>query len=310
MNDNFLGIAILAGVGAMLIGGATLASVEVVDEGERGIVLHWGEYSETLEPGLHFVNPFSNDVQRYSTRITKTSFDNLTAYSHDQQIIEKYTITVSWSYNADKIGEIYKNYGNTLVDSILTPAIQQDTKAILGQYTAQTIIQDRNKLQNEISTTLKTDLESYPIKIYEVKLEDINFSKSYEAIIEQTAAKKLEIDKARNELQRVELESQQKVKQAESENKALKLKAEAEAYKLETDSKAKAESLKIVAEAEAYAIELKSKAEAQALELKGKALQTNPHLVDMTIAEKWKGNVPNVSLGKDSIPLLQLGNLK
>lgn len=68
---------------------------------------------------------------------------------------------------------------------------------------------------------------------------DINFSKSYENVIEQTAQKKKqEIEKARNELKRIEIESQHLVAKAEAANKATRLKADAEAYQITVRAKA------------------------------------------------------------------------
>lgn len=101
--------------------------------------------------------------------------------------------------------------------------VQQSTKTILGQYTAVTIVQDRAKLDHSIAQIMEEQLKEYPVKILSIQLEDVNFSKNYESIIEQTAQKKQEVETARNELQKVQIESQKQVAQAEAENKAIKL---------------------------------------------------------------------------------------
>ena len=119
------------------------------------------------------------------------------------------------------------------------------------------------------------------------KIIDINFSKTYENVIEQTAQKKQEIEKSRNELKRIEIETQQQVAKAEAENRAIKLKADAEAYQ----------------------ISIKAKAESDAIKLKAEALKANKDLVDLKLAEKWNGTVPQtvvVNDGKSVLPLLNI----
>ena len=217
----------------------------------------------------------------------------LSAYSYDQQIIESYRLSITWSYDADKIDQVYKYFGTGVSDNIfhtvISPVVQQSTKTILGQYTAVTIVQDRAKLDHSIAQVMEQQLKEYPVKILSIQLEDVNFSKNYESIIEQTAQKKQEVETARNELQKVQIESQKQAAQAEAENKAIKLQADAEAYR----------------------ITVQAKAEADAIRLKGDALRSNRELVDLTIAEKWDGSVPQTVVasgnGSSVVPLLNIG---
>lgn len=275
---------------------AVWGSYYTVDEGERAVVLTFGEISKVTDPGLHFKLPFIQDASFYSTRVQKTAFgDNkyevLSAYSNDQQIIESYRISITWAYNADKIEDVYRYFGDesssSVFRNVVAPTVQQSTKAVLGQYTAQTIIQERAKLDNEIETRLREQLHQYPINIISIQFEDINFSATYEDVIEQTARTKMEVEKAENELKRIQVESQQQVAQAEARNKAIKLQADAEAYQIRT----------------------KAEAEAEAIKLRGDALARNPRLVDLTIAEKWDGTVPSTVMqgsGQSIVPIMNL----
>jgi len=277
---------------AVIIG---IASVVVVDEGEKGVVTTFGEVSKTFEPGLHFVIPGVQKVHKYSIRVQKTMFGDrsqnvLSAYSYDQQIIESYRISVTWQYNGAKIEDVYKHFGvnDTIFYTVVSPLIQQTSKILFGHYTSQTIVQKRSDLSKELDTSIKSQLQDYPIVVLSVQIEDVNFSRSYENIIEQTAQKKQEVEKAKNELQKVEIESQQLVARAESENKAKKLEADARAY----------------------AIRVQAEAEANAIKLKAEALKANKELVALTIAEKWNGSVPHTVLGDSSnvVPIFSVNS--
>ena len=293
----------IAFVAVILLIAAGPGSFYTVDAGEKAVVLTFGEISSTADAGLHFKLPFIQTVKKFNVRVQKATFGRgegalanqpvLSAYSYDQQIIESYRLSITWSYDADKIDQVYKYFGTGVSDNIfhtvISPVVQQSTKTILGQYTAVTIVQDRAKLDHSIAQVMEQQLKEYPVKILSIQLEDVNFSKNYESIIEQTAQKKQEVETARNELQKVQIESQKQVAQAEAENKAIKLQADAEAYR----------------------ITVQAKAEADAIRLKGDALRSNRELVDLTIAEKWDGSVPQTVVasgnGSSVVPLLNIG---
>lgn len=293
----------IAFVAVILLIAAGTGSFYTVDAGEKAVVLTFGEISSTADAGLHFKLPFIQTVKKFNVRVQKATFGRgegalanqpvLSAYSYDQQIIESYRLSITWSYDADKIDQVYKYFGTGVSDNIfhtvISPVVQQSTKTILGQYTAVTIVQDRAKLDHSIAQVMEQQLKEYPVKILSIQLEDVNFSKNYESIIEQTAQKKQEVETARNELQKVQIESQKQVAQAEAENKAIKLQADAEAYR----------------------ITVQAKAEADAIRLKGDALRSNRELVDLTIAEKWDGAVPQTVVasgnGSSVVPLLNIG---
>ena len=294
----------IAFIALILLIAAGSGSFFTVDAGEKAVVLTFGEISRTADPGLHIKIPFVQTVKKFNVRVQKATFGRgegalaeqpvLSAYSFDQQIIESYRLSITWSYDADKIDQVYKYFGTGVSDNIfhtvISPVVQQSTKTILGQYTAVTIVQDRAKLDHSIAQIMEEQLKQYPVKILSIQLEDVNFSKNYESIIEQTAQKKQEVETARNELQKVQIESQKQVAQAEAENKAIKLQADAEAYR----------------------ITVQAKAEADAIKLKGDALRNNKELVDLTIAEKWDGSVPQTVVasgegGSSVVPLLNIG---
>lgn len=271
------------------------ANVYIIDQGEKAVVTNFGEISKTWSAGFHVKIPFVQSVKRYSVRVQKTVFGDgdrvLSAYSNDQQIIENYSIAITWNYDPTRIEDVYKYFGTSddesVFQTVVSPTIQQTSKTIFGQFTAQTIVQDRAKLDNALEHRIKEQLSKYPIQIISVQIIDINFSKTYENVIEQTAQKKQEIEKSRNELKRIEIETQQQVAKAEAENKAIKLKADAEAYQ----------------------ISVKAKAESDAIKLKAEALKANKDLVDLKIAEKWNGTVPQtvvVNDGKSVLPLLNI----
>lgn len=164
----------IAFIALILLIAAGSGSFFTVDAGEKAVVLTFGEISRTADPGLHIKIPFVQTVKKFNVRVQKATFGRgegalaeqpvLSAYSFDQQIIESYRLSITWSYDADKIDQVYKYFGTGVSDNIfhtvISPVVQQSTKTILGQYTAVTIVQDRAKLDHSIAQIMEEQLRN------------------------------------------------------------------------------------------------------------------------------------------------------
>jgi len=270
----------------------------VIDEGERAVVTRLGKVTTTWDSGIHVKVPFIESVHRYNVRVQKTTFgklaeeesnvENLSAYSNDNQIIESYRLSVTWAYDPARITDAYKYFGtndsNSVFYTVVSPLVQQCSKTVFGQYTATTIVQERARLDKQLDDLLKEQLAKYPIRIISVQIENVDFSKTFEDMIEQTARKKQEVEKAKSELKMQEILTKTAIAKADAENQAIKLQADAKAYQITTMAKAEAEAIRIKAE----------------------ALKANRELIDLTVAEKWDGKLPTTNMS-NAVPMLNLG---
>ena len=101
--------------------------------------------------------------------------------------------------------------------------------------------------------------------------------------------------KAEQDALRAENEKQRQVTQAEAANEQRKLEAEALAFAIQAE-----------AEAEAFRVETESIARAEAIRREAEALRDNPQLIELRIAERWNGQLPQVTAGDQSIPLINI----
>ena len=76
------GFAVVVGLAALTVLGG---SWYTVDEGYRGVVLRNGAVTGTAEPGLGFKMPLIDSVVDVSVQSQARLFDNVQAYSKDQQ---------------------------------------------------------------------------------------------------------------------------------------------------------------------------------------------------------------------------------
>lgn len=260
-------------------------SFYTVDQTERAVLLRNGAYTSTEGPGLHFKVPFIDSVHEIYITSKLARYDKLEGYSHDQQA-SHYTISVNYQVKADKVAEVYSNFGGekNAVDRIVTPNVLKISKTIIGNFTAQTSIQDRGRLNAEILKALEAATGWSPILITNVNVEDIKFGAEYETSINKRMIAEVEVQTLTQNL------AKEKVTAAITVTKA----------------QAAADSTVANAKADAAATILRGEAGAKAIEAKAKALATNSNLVTLVQAERWDGKLPTTMVPGAAVPMVSL----
>jgi regulator of protease activity HflC (stomatin/prohibitin superfamily) len=265
-----------------------------VDQGERAILTTNGAYSTTAAPGLHFKTPWVQSATKVSIAQQATIWECnqtvacLQAYSLDQQPANM-RVSVLWHVLPDKMEQTYVQYSADIAairDRLISRKVPQAVKTVFGQFTAQSAIQDRAKLNAAVDKAVKDSIdESAPVIIDTVNIENIDFSQAYEQAIEQRMQAEVAVRKRQQDLEQEKIAAQIQVTQAQG----------------------RADSQLAEAKANAQAIKLKGDAEATAIKARGDALKDNPALVALTQAEKWDGKLPSTMIPGGSIPMLNLG---
>ncbi len=271
------------------------ASCTKVSSGTVGVVRQFGAVATTpLQPGIHFTKPWPLlSVEEVSTQIGTTEGEALAA-SKDLQSV-KTKVAIQWAILPSAAPQVIQGFGDEprMETAILHPAIQEVVKAVSARYTAEELITKRYEVKLGIETELdrfvqKTLLEKNAvgaIRIANVAVTNFEFSADFNASIEAKVKAEQDSLRAKNEMNT-------RVTQAEAKAKEVTLAAQADA-----DSK------KLSADATAYATDAESKARAAAITREAAALQSNPGLVQLRIAERWNGALPTYTGG--GVPLLQ-----
>lgn len=215
-----------------------MSSISKVGTGHTGILVSFGKTDEkTYGEGITFRAPWKNMIQ-IDNRIQKNGHDDkplsLTAFTKDtQQVSINYT--VNYRINKENASKLYKEIGLDYFKTVLTPIIQESVKIECAKYTANELLENRDRLAQDIEKDIKIKFSQNYIDLTATAIEDLSFSDEYEKAVEQ---------------KQVALQD--------------KLKAEQEA-----------EKKKVVADADAYVEVAKAKAEAEANELKNKTISEN-----------------------------------
>jgi len=277
--------AVAAVLVAVVLGlSVVMGSWYTIDQGERGVVLRNGALRGAAEPGLGFKLPLIDTVTKISVQSHVQTFDKMEAYSLDQQPAET-RVSVNYRIPAASATDIYERFGGrvAMVDRAINPVVFQQAKVVFGRFTALRAIQDRGRLNSEIETAIRENVDKL-ITIESVQVEDIKFSQAYESSIEQRMLAEVEVQRIRQNAEREKVSAEITVTQA----------------------RAKADAVRQAAQAESEAIKLRGDAEALAIKARGDALRENPGLVALTQAERWDGKLPTTMVPGSAVPMLSL----
>lgn len=241
----------------------------IVEPGHRGVVVQLGAVRPiVLNEGFHLKIPFVQEIVQVEVRVQKAESEQTTS-SKDLQVVNT-TIAVNFRLDPDQVNKLYQEVGLNYKDRIVDPAISESLKAVTAQYTAEELISKRSEVSYKVKETLTKKLAAYYMKLDGINITEFKFSPEFNAAIEQKQIAEQQALKATLDLQRIQIEAQQKIEQA---------KAEAEALKLQK------------AEVTPELVELR-KIEAQ-----------------LEAIKKWDGKLPSVN-GSGAIPFINIDKLE
>lgn len=192
----------------------------IVRPGYRGVVTTFGNPKEMVySEGLHFVMPISQTMHFVDVSIQKSQAPS-DAASKDLQTVHAETL-LNYHVNPESVVSVFVNLNNEAEERIVKPSLQEAVKAVTAKYTAEELISKRIDVRNDIVATLTERLDRHGLKIDEFSILNFNFSKSFnEAIEAKTTAEQLKL-KAERDLQRIQVEGQQKIVSAKAEAEGL-----------------------------------------------------------------------------------------
>lgn len=253
-----------------------------IDSGYVGIQTRLGKIEDKVLPAGFHVTGWLTKVHPVNIR-TQIVKDELVAFSAD---IQQVTLLVAINYNItpEIANTLYRTVGTDYGKTIMAPRVNENVKAVVSNYTAESLIANREKLSGEILELLQKDLAGYGITVSTVSVENIDFTDAFEAAVE---AKQV----ATQEAQRAKTLQEQQTMEARQAAERKKIEAEAAA-----------DVVRQQADAEAY--QTRVKAEAQAEANKQVAETLTQELIDYEQAKNWNGQLPNVYAGGGAMPII------
>ena len=211
-------------VGAIVVV-TVLAPVAVVPAGSRGVMTTFGSARDALyEPGLHFRWPIAQSMNLMNVQIQNSEGEG-DAASKDLQTVHT-KIAINYHLDPAFAVEAFKNVGpstDILAQRIILPATHESVKAVTALFTAEELITQRTVVRDQIASLLKQKMVRHGLVLDEFNLINFAFSKSFSDAIENKVKAEQQKQQAERDLQRLQVEAQQKVVGAKAEAESLAL---------------------------------------------------------------------------------------
>lgn len=293
---------ILSVIGLLVICGGMVATVPT---GHTGILTTFGKVEDiTLEAGVHIKSPFQKVVVMDNR--TQVARITLTCFSSD---IQEVLVDYSMNYQIDKSNAqtIYKNIGTDYYTTVMQPRIQEVVKSVIAKYTAESLVESRDALSNQITDTLVKELGAYNIEVVSTSVENLDFSDAFTNSVEEKVV-------ALQTKLKTQTEEEQKTMQKEEDAKRAEIQAKADASVKEIQAEADANVAKIKADADAAVKKVQADADAYAgekqAEVNRKLAETiTDELIKYLTAQQWDGKLPAYFVTSDGTVLPILGNI-
>lgn len=197
-----------------------------VSAGHRGITLRNGAVVGEVKPeGLYFKTPWIESVIEMDVRIKKNE-EPTEAASKDLQIVTA-TIALNYHIQPEMCAKIYQSYGTTIEATLIDPALKESTKSVIAQYTAEELISKREAVRSAIRELLATKLSPTGIAVDATNIVNFSFSRTFDAAIEAKVTAEQNALAAKNKLEQIKFEADQKVAEARGKAEAITIESNA-----------------------------------------------------------------------------------
>lgn len=241
------------------------AGIVFIQPTQRGVVITaigtGGIRDTALEPGLHWVIPFAEqvriyDVSRRTFTMSSTGDEGgaavdepIQARTRDGQFV---TIDASVIYSIDpgRIIELHKTWQDRFQEGLVRPAARGVIRSVASQYGVEEIVSlRRDEMTERITELLRTQLGNNNLILQDFVLRNITFSEEYANAVEQKQIAEQQAQQAAFvvEQRRQEAEQARQIAQGQADARVIAARGEAQARIIQ--AQAEAEALKQIAEA-------------------------------------------------------------
>ncbi len=221
---NFDGKKILWVIIALAVVLVAMGSYFTVPAGSVAVKLRFGKIVGSYTEGLHLKLPLVDTVEKFSVRIKKDSFET-EAFSKDLQSVGL-TLAINHRILPETIISVYRNLGPDYTNTVLRPAVEEWTKAVLAKYSAESVISNRVQVAKELDEILKEKMAEKQVVISDVAITNFEFSPQFLKAVEEKQIAEQEAKRATNLVEKVKKEAEQKILQAQAEAQSLRLQRE------------------------------------------------------------------------------------
>ena len=203
-----------------------LSPFGTIAAGERGVHLRFTAVTGKLfGEGLYFRIPLIESVQMMDVKVQKYEMESAAA-SKDLQTVHS-VVALNFHIDPDRVANIYQEVGLQFRDRLIDPAMQEAIKASTAKFTAEELITKREMVRDEIKAQLTSRLKSRNILVDEFNIVNFEFSKNFNDAIEAKVTAEQQALAAKNKLEQIKFEADQKIAEARGKAEAMTIESNA-----------------------------------------------------------------------------------
>jgi regulator of protease activity HflC (stomatin/prohibitin superfamily) len=294
-------ILLIGGLVTMTLG----AGLVFIEPQERGVVIstlsRTGLRGAILSPGLHWIVPYAERVQRYSIAqrtYTMSGVSTEGELSGDDAVRARTTdgqevfmdASVIFSVDPAQVDKLHILWQDRFASDLIRPQVRGVIRETVSQFGVEEVYSNmRDELHDEIESKLQEIFAANGLllRTNDFIVRNITFTPEYADAIERKQIAEQEAERAKF------LVEQQKQ----------------EAERLREEAKGEKDAAITRSEGEAEAVKIRARAEAEALRLINEVLVNNPDLLRYKYIEKLASNIEVMLLPANSPYLLDLQSL-
>ena len=191
-------------------------SFEIINTGERGVILRLGKYSGIMDEGLNFKTPFIDTVIDMNVRDV-THNAKLEVSSKDMQTI-LVDMSLIYALDPENVGKVYQKYGMRYEDVVVKPTLAEITNSVIANYPIEQFVEKRKEISDQIFNAFAMKTQGTGVVIKSLLLTNHDFSDEYNRAVEQKKVAEQGALKAKFDLERVTLEAKAQMEKQKSLN--------------------------------------------------------------------------------------------
>ncbi len=226
-----MGVAVLVVlvVVVLLILFAGVVSAQTVEQASVGVVVRFGKYHRTINPGLNFIIPFIEHVHSRVPVQNQTSKLEFSAITNDQAAVH-FTATIIFAVSDHRPETIqlvaFKFISPQAFTTAMTSAVEASVREFVAMKKQAEVLGLRTEIASHAKESLNDQLASWGFSLVDLAINDITFDAQVMESMSRVVA-------ATNAQRAAEFEGQAllitRTKQAEAEGAVIRITAENEA---------------------------------------------------------------------------------
>lgn len=159
-----------------------LFGIRVVDQYERGVVLSLGRYTGTRQPGLRYVFPIIQRMQRVDVRIRALDIERQQVMTSDNVPVNANGVVIYKISNPEDAVLKVQDY-----EYAITQYAQTALRDVIGSQSLDTVLTERMKIGEEIRAIVDKETDQWGLDVQAIKLQDVEVPQDLKIIMSRQA---------------------------------------------------------------------------------------------------------------------------